>query len=375
MRALILSTVVSRTRVLASSTIFRNRGGCWWAIRTPCLVSTLNIVTSAARLCTRPDRAMAHVGADAIVRPAGRKPRMRVEALLRCAQPRTRASGHGPCWPRGPCLWHISVSISMTPKPMILRPMNSKQPARHIGLARALSKLGYCSRSQAAELIRAGRVQLNGRSRRDPQTPVRIDRDRISVEDRALEPRQKIYLMMNKPRGLVTTACDEKARETVYSLLQKPGEALPWVAPVGRLDKASAGLLLLTNDSEWGARVAAPETHLEKTYHVQIDTLADDNLLASLLRGVHSDGGEMLRAGGARVLRSGAKNCWLELVLEEGRNRQIRRMLAVLGVEVLRLVRVAIGPLQLGDLAKGEYRPLTVDEKKMLDRAMRVKTS
>jgi 23S rRNA pseudouridine2605 synthase len=258
---------------------------------------------------------------------------------------------------------------------MILRPMNSKQPARHIGLARALSKLGYCSRSQAAELIRAGRVQLNGRSRRDPQTPVRIDRDRISVEDRALEPRQKIYLMMNKPRGLVTTACDEKARETVYSLLQKPGEALPWVAPVGRLDKASAGLLLLTNDSEWGARVAAPETHLEKTYHVQIDTLADDNLLASLLRGVHSDGGEMLRAGGARVLRSGAKNCWLELVLEEGRNRQIRRMLAVLGVEVLRLVRVAIGPLQLGDLAKGEYRPLTVDEKKMLDRAMRVKTS
>jgi 23S rRNA pseudouridine2605 synthase len=253
-------------------------------------------------------------------------------------------------------------------------PMKQSQPTRHIGLARALSKLGYCSRSQAAELIRAGRVQLNGNVRRDPETPTRLDRDRIMVDCSEIKEQEKIYLMLNKPRGLVTTASDEKGRETVYSILKKTGEPLPWVAPVGRLDKASEGLLLLTNDSEWGARVAAPETHLRKTYHVQIDTLADEKLIASLLHGVSSEDRELMRAIRARVLRSGSKNCWLEIMLDEGKNRQIRRMLAALGVEVLRLMRVAIGPLQLGELAKGEYRPLTAGEKKMLDRAMLDKT-
>ena len=241
---------------------------------------------------------------------------------------------------------------------------------RKIGLARALSKLGYCSRSQAAELIRAGRVRLNGGVRRDPETPVRVERDRIAVDGHVVEVQGKIYLMMNKPRGLVTTASDEKGRETVYSLLGKASEALPWVAPVGRLDKASEGLLLLTNDSEWGARVAAPETHLSKTYHVQIGVVADDKLTQALIAGVRSDEGEILRAVGARLLRSGEKNCWLEIVLEEGRNRQIRRMLDAFDVEVLRLVRVAIGPLELGKLAKGVYRPLDADEKLALDRAM-----
>ena len=121
------------------------------------------------------------------------------------------------------------------------------------------------------ELIRAGRVRLNGGVESDPEIPAALERDRIEVDGRAVEARQKIYLMMNKPRGLVTTASDEKGRETVYSILEKARDALPWVAPVGRLDKASEGLLLLTNDSEWGARVAAPETHVEKTYHVQIE--------------------------------------------------------------------------------------------------------
>jgi len=244
----------------------------------------------------------------------------------------------------------------------------SKETVRKIGLARALSKLGYCSRSQATELIRDGRVSLNGSLRRDAETPVRLEKDHIAVDGNVVEPQQKIYLMMNKPRGLVTTTSDEKGRETVYSLLEKAGESLPWVAPVGRLDKASEGLLLLTNDSEWGARIAAPETHLEKTYHVQIDTVANGSLIASLLSGVKSDG-ELLKARQASVLRAGEKNCWIEIVLDEGRNRQIRRMLAALGVDVLRLVRVAIGPLQLGKLAKGAVRPLTTEEKRLLDRA------
>ena len=192
------------------------------------------------------------------------------------------------------------------------------------------------------------------------------------VDDATVGTQPKIYLMMNKPRGLVTTASDEKGRETIYSALEKIGP-LPWVAPVGRLDKASEGLLLLTNDSEWGARVAAPDTHLEKTYHVQIGTVADETFLQALLKGVRSEDGDSLRALRARLLRSGEKNCWLEIILDEGKNRQIRRMLAALGVEVLRLVRVAIGPLQLGRLAKGAHRPLTEEEKRVLDRAMQAK--
>jgi 23S rRNA pseudouridine2605 synthase len=242
-----------------------------------------------------------------------------------------------------------------------------------------MSKLGYCSRSRAAELIRAGRVCLNGTVRRDPETPVSGKQDQISVDGKVVEPQEKIYLMMNKPRGVMTTAADEKGRETVYALLNsKLGKGkkdlradMPWVAPVGRLDKTSEGLLLLTNDSEWGARIAAPETHLDKTYHVQVGTVADEEFIQTLVRGVKPKDRELLRAKQARRLRAGQKNCWLEIVLDEGKNRQIRRMMEGVGVEVLRLVRVAIGPLQLGDLAKGEYRALTRDEKRMLDRAAR----
>ena len=244
-----------------------------------------------------------------------------------------------------------------------------QKEGRKVGLSRALSKLGYCSRSQAAGLIQAGRVRLNGNMRRDPETPVRLERDRITIDSQEIKPQKKVYLMMNKPRGLVTTASDEKGRETVYAALENPGESLPWVAPIGRLDKASEGLLLLTNDSEWGARVAAPDMHLRKTYHVQIGSVAGEQLAKALTAGVESEG-ESLRAVAARVLRSGEKNCWLEVTLDEGKNRQIRRMLAGLGVEVLRLVRVAIGPLQLGKLPKGAYRALTREERHSLDHAM-----
>jgi 23S rRNA pseudouridine2605 synthase len=257
--------------------------------------------------------------------------------------------------------------------------VKASKTSRKTGLARALSKLGYCSRSRAAELIRAGRVTLNGRVVRDLEAPVSGKRDQIAVDGKVAEPKAKLYLMLNKCRGVVTTASDEKGRETVYAALNAklaagkkdaPQTNPPWVAPVGRLDKASEGLLLLTNDSEWGARIAAPETHLDKTYHVQLGTVADEEFIQALVRGVKTKDGEVLRAKQARRLRSGQKNCWIEIVLDEGKNRQIRRMVEILGVEVLRLVRVAIGPLQLGDLAKGEHRSLTGDEKRMLDRAI-----
>ena len=253
--------------------------------------------------------------------------------------------------------------------------MPGEDRARNVGLARALSKLGHCSRSQAAELIRAGRVCLNGSVRRDPETPVRLGQDRIVVDGHAIDEQKKIYLMMNKPRGVVTTASDEKGRATVYAVLEKTNDSLPWVAPVGRLDKASEGLLLLTNDSEWGARIAAPETHLQKTYHVQIDRVIDEKFMQAVTSGVRVQGGEVFRATQACLLRAGQKNCWLEVILDEGKNREIRRMLEALGVEVLRLVRVAIGPLALGEVAKGAFRALTKEEKRMLDRAMRARIS
>jgi 23S rRNA pseudouridine2605 synthase len=166
----------------------------------------------------------------------------------------------------------------------------------------------------------------------------------------------------------VTTAADEKSRETVYAKLPKD---LPWMSPVGRLDKASEGLLLFTNDSEWAAKITAPESHLDKTYHVQIGVLATEELLRTLERGVTVADGEVLRAKHPRRIREGEKNSWIEFVLDEGKNRQIRRMMEASGVEVLRLVRVAIGPLELETLPKGQARALTAAEKFAIDRALR----
>ena len=198
-----------------------------------------------------------------------------------------------------------------------------------------------------------------------------MERDRIDVDGRAVDAASKIYLMLNKPRGVVTTASDEKGRPTVYSLLS---EALPWVGPVGRLDQASEGLLLLTNDSEWAARITDPASHLDKTYHVQVAATDIENLAEMPVAGTRCDG-ELLRAKRAGVLRLGEKNTWLEIVLDEGKNRQIRRMLEQSGVEVLRLVRVAIGPLVLGTLAKGHSRALTPAEKTSLDQALKLARS
>jgi 23S rRNA pseudouridine2605 synthase len=246
--------------------------------------------------------------------------------------------------------------------------MTRTESSRRIGLARALSKRGYCSRSKAFDLIRAGRVTLNDGICRDPEAPVHPEHDRIKVDGEELAAQAKLYLMLNKPRGVVTTASDEKGRETVYACLD---ERLPWVAPVGRLDKASEGLLLLTNDSEWAARVLAPETHLDKTYHVQIGAVADAALIESITKGIRIDGGSLLRAKSVQILRGGAKNTWLEIVLDEGKNRQIRRMVSQLGINVLRLLRVAMGPVVLGNLPKGASRPLKDPEKLALDRAMR----
>ena len=232
-----------------------------------------------------------------------------------------------------------------------------------VSLARALSKLGHCSRSQAVALVEAGRVRVDGVVRREPSLRLDLDRARIEVDGTPVGARRTVYLALNKPRGLVTTRDDPQGRETVYACLDDP--ALPFVSPVGRLDKASEGLLLFTNDTRWAARVLDPVGHVDKTYHVQIDRVADDALLDALRAGVESDG-ERLAVKSVRVLRAAERTSWLEIVLDEGRNRHIRRLLDALGVEVLRLVRVAIGPLSLGTLPKGGWRHLTVEEVRRL---------
>jgi 23S rRNA pseudouridine2605 synthase len=246
--------------------------------------------------------------------------------------------------------------------------MPASRSQRNVGLARALSKLGFCSRSAAVELIRQGRVQLNGVVRRDVETPVHLGSDRLQVDGVAVHAQDFVYLMLNKPRGIVTTAADEKNRDTVYSLLPA---GVPWVAPVGRLDKASEGLLLMTNDSEWAARVSEPKSQIEKVYHVQIAAVASQQLLETLRDGIRTTEGDILRAAKAKILRAGSKNTWLEIALSGGKNRQIRRMLESSQIEVLRLIRVRIGPLPLGELKKGSVRTLRESEKHALDAAMR----
>lgn len=225
---------------------------------------------------------------------------------------------------------------------------------RH-GLARVLSRLGVCSRSEAVRRIEAGRVSVNGHVLREPEAPVDPLRDRVALDGVELRSAARVCIAINKPRGLLVTASDEQGRDTVYALLRESG--LPWLAPVGRLDRASDGLLLMTNDPAWAARITGPESHVPKTYRVQVRGTPDAATLARLRAGV-LDRGELLSAASVQVVGGGAVNAWLEIVLHEGRNRQIRRMLAACGHAVLRLVRVAIGPVVLGELAKGAWRRL-----------------
>lgn len=235
---------------------------------------------------------------------------------------------------------------------------------RH-GVARVLSKAGLASRTQAAAWVREGRVTVAGRVVRDPEHPVRAGVDEVCVDGVRLGAEARVYVALNKPRGLVTTASDEKGRETVYRCFD--GAGLPWIAPVGRLDQASEGLLLFTNDPAWAARITDPATGPEKTYRVQVEGVPDDAALAEMVAGL-DEGGERLSAKKVVMLRSGGKTAWLEITLDEGRNRQIRRLAKAAGFPVLRLMRVAIGPLALGDLPKGAWRALDAAEVAALSR-------
>jgi 23S rRNA pseudouridine2605 synthase len=238
---------------------------------------------------------------------------------------------------------------------------NSTQ--KRFGIARVLSKQGLASRTQAAQWVVEGRVRVNGRLVRDPEAPFVQGEDVFVVEGLQKPQASFHYLVLNKPRGLLTTARDEKGRDTVYRCFD--GANLPWLAPVGRLDKASEGLLLFSNDSMWAAKISSPESMLEKIYHVQINRVPNDEDLKRMQNGVMIEN-SLHAMKAVSVLRVGEKNAWLEVVLDEGKNRQIRKILSACDIDVLRLIRVQVGDLKLGELAKGQWRFLDADEIKAL---------
>ena len=220
-----------------------------------------------------------------------------------------------------------------------------------VSIARALSKLGHCSRSEGERLVAAGRVRVNGSVVKEISLRVVPETDRIEVDGTAVAKQTHVYVALNKPRGLVTTRDDPQGRATIYECLA--GADLPFVSPVGRLDKASEGLLLLTNDTRWGDALIDPSSHVDKTYHVQVRGEGLDTVVERTRTAVKH----------IEPLRTGSRStAWFTIVLDEGKNRQIRRVFEALDLEVLRLVRVAIGPLALGALAKGEWRHLTRSE-------------
>ena len=209
-------------------------------------------------------------------------------------------------------------------------------------------------------------MKVNGKVARDVALRVSPERNVIEVDGTAVMRAERVYLALNKPRGLVTTRDDPRGRPTIYQCLE--GSTLPFVAPVGRLDKASEGLLLLTNDSRWSSRLLDPASHVEKVYHVQVKGLIDAATVARMAAGVTEvSSGERLDVVRASLLRVGSRSsAWVEIVLDEGKNRHIRRLLSELGIEVLRLIRISIGPLTLGTLPKGEWRVLSGSEVRSL---------
>ena len=253
------------------------------------------------------------------------------------------------------------------PKSRLLRSHHPRPaPVGTVSVARGLSKLGLCSRTEGERLVVAGRVRVNGKVVRDLALRIVPEQDTVEIDGARVGEVSRVYLALNKPQGLVTTRDDPQGRDTIYTCLA--GASLPFVAPVGRLDKASEGLLLLTNDSRWSAQLLEPAAHVDKVYRVQVRGLEHEATIARAAAGVvDAETGERLSAKRITLLRTGSRSSsWLEITLDEGKNRHIRRLMSALGVEVLRLIRVAIGPLLLGDLAKGAWRPLTDHEVRAL---------
>ncbi|MBI2679682.1 MAG: rRNA pseudouridine synthase [Candidatus Solibacter usitatus] len=224
-------------------------------------------------------------------------------------------------------------------------------------LERVISKAGAGSRTDARRWIADGRVRVNGKLIQTPDSWVAFGRDKVTLDGKALASSKKIYLLLYKPKGYLTTYKDPEGRPTVYDLIA----AGTWVSPVGRLDLDSSGLLILTNDTQFAERLTNPEYKVPKTYLVKASTLLSDDQLDQLRRGVTLSDGPTRPAVVKRV-RDAVKYTFLEITISEGRNRQVRRMLEAVNSKVLKLVRIAIGPIRIGELAIGKHRALTEAE-------------
>jgi len=234
-----------------------------------------------------------------------------------------------------------------------------------LSLARALSKFGVCSRAEAERWIATGLVSVDGEVVRFPARRIDPRRHRVTVDGRRVgDDTARVVLALHKPPGYVTTRVEPGGRPTVYDLLDDVGR---WVFPVGRLDRDTSGLLIVTNDHRLGQRLTDPEQQVPKTYHARVDGVPDAATLDVLRTGVELGDGTRTRPARVRSLGSGRDGAWLEIVLTEGKNRQVRRMCAALGHEVRALARVRIGDLELGDLAPGRWRPLGPEDVALLE--------
>lgn len=229
-------------------------------------------------------------------------------------------------------------------------------------LDRVLSKAGAGSRVDARGWITAGRVKVNGQVVRDPDQWIDLKRDRVRLDGKPLQARERVYLLLYKPTGYLTTYRDPKGRPTVYDLIADLGT---FVSPVGRLDLDTSGLLLMTNDNQLAERVTNPESHVPKTYLVKASQRLTDEQLQRLRDGVELADGPT-RPARVRRVRDSEKYTHLEITLTEGRNRQVRRMIEALDATVLKLVRVKIGPIPIGGLEIGKWRSLTPAEVRVL---------
>jgi pseudouridine synthase len=225
-------------------------------------------------------------------------------------------------------------------------------------LERVFSKAGLASRTDARSWIGSGRVSVNGKTVQDPDHWVDLDRDRVTLDGKPLRTASRIYVLLYKPKGYLTTYRDPGGRPTVYDLTAGAGA---WLFPVGRLDLDTSGLLLMTNDTAFAERVSNPDREVSKTYQIKAATLLNDGQIERLRQGVDLADGPT-RPALVRRLRDGARHTHLEMTITEGRNRQVRRMLEAVGSGVLKLVRTAIGPLHIGELPIGEWRELSTDE-------------
>jgi pseudouridine synthase len=237
---------------------------------------------------------------------------------------------------------------------------SAQQPNQRVlkTLERVFSKAGRGSRTEARRWIGEGRVAVNGVTARNPDQWIDLARDKVTLDGKPIATARGIYIVLYKPKGYLTTYRDPENRPTVYDLI---ADLDAWLAPVGRLDLDTSGLLLMTNDTAFADHVTSPAHLVPKTYQAKTATLLSEEQIERLRRGIElSDG--LTRPAEVRRLRDSAKHTFVEMVLTEGRNRQVRRMIEAAGSGVLKLVRTAIGPLRIGDLAIGKWRRLTEEE-------------